>query len=475
MYFLFKSYFYMVYVGHFPDEIVHISYIASVEIQNSVVPDFRNMKILASPSAPASTNSLNDKLGYSGFYTFTNTTNYLGHPPLYYQLMRLSGGVEIHKQANGSYSVAIHILRLRVFSLFLASIALFLFFYVGYKKLGPSPFIHLLYAATAVSVPMLTYDCAGVNNDTLAFLGVAIFVLGMMRFLDRKRNVETYLIVAAGICTSFLAKLTAGFLVTVTLAVILLGLLIRERNLRFLISPQFLVTVPLYLITACYFLAVRMQVGTINPQLANIDYQGYLHSGFYTAPAARVAANVGYFGTGRVNLVVYGMKYWDSFALTWTGIWSHVAIIKNTVPLTSVFQIGLLSLWVLPLLAFVLLSARKKYPELSLYLGGYFAVLLVAVSQFFRAYQQFRYVSGYLGGFQSRYYLCFAPVLSMAIAAGVGCLFNKAPMLHLKNQKLAQTFCLTRRAVIGLFCISFSLLLMFEDFGYFLLTFRDYA
>jgi hypothetical protein len=94
VFFVYKMFFYSQCIGRFPDEIEHVSYIATLETDNAIIPDFKSMKILQLvPSAPLIKN--NDGILTEAF-TFGKSFNYLGHPPLYYQIMRLSGGVTVH-------------------------------------------------------------------------------------------------------------------------------------------------------------------------------------------------------------------------------------------------------------------------------------------------------------------------------------------------------------------------------------------
>jgi hypothetical protein len=104
-----------------------------------------------------------------------------------------------------------------------------------------------------------------------------------------------------------------------------------------LISRQFLVTLPLYLIIFAYLAIVYKQVGSIQPSYANLNLENYYKSFFYVAPENRVS----------MTTLEYASYYIKNFFETWTGIASHVSSLKGSSPFTWE-RIALLGLWVLP-------------------------------------------------------------------------------------------------------------------------------
>ena len=475
-FFFYKVAFYSNSVGHFPDEIAHISYIGYLDATHAVIPDFKAMTILTQKSSPpVDTGSISDRQGYSGTFVFSNTTNYLGHPPLYYQIMRLSGGVEYRDGI-----VTIDIVRLRAFSWVIAALALLLIFYIGYSRLGSLPLLHLLYAAICTSVPMLAYDSAGVNNDTLALLGVSIYLFGMLRFAEKKQNYYTYLLVSIGFMVSLLAKLTAGMMVVLSVFAFLLFYLIKEKNLRFLLSWKFPATIPLYLIVVAYFLTIHAQTGSFQPSLDSLNPQQYYSSGFYIQP------------TDRTHMDFYGYSayFLRSFSGSWTGISSHIALLKNE-HIYSLGRIGLILLWVLPLLVLYPFHNIHQYSYVDLLLFSiYLSLIITAAAQFQNAYQGYQY-SGYLGGFQSRYYLCTIAAIGLATTLGVKKLFclglgktsdKLRTARRLTNDRTSRNLYLKgllhtedwRHAGGQVFSVFFSALLIYEDFVYLALHFKQY-
>ncbi len=312
LFFVFKMFFYSQYVARFPDEIQQISYIAYLEKTHVVIPDFKSMTVLMQNNGNINSNTNLDivnleKAGED--YTFGDSFNQLCHPPLYYDIMRLSQAVKV----NGNI-VTVHIFRLRCFSMALSALALLLILYIGYTRVGKNPLLHCLYAAISVSVPMLAYECAGINNDSLALLGLSVFILGLLRFSENKRNYGTFFIISLGVFISFMSKLTAGTIVFISLLIYLAITIIKEKNAWFMISKKFLASLPLYLITAAYFLAVYLQTGSIQPTYKSLDPQGFYNSSFYVPVANRT----------NMSFYEYTCFYFKKFLGSWTGIGSYI-------------------------------------------------------------------------------------------------------------------------------------------------------
>lgn len=469
VYFIYKMIFYSNYVGGFPDEIVHISYVAYLQDENKIIPDFAKMTILASKDG--SSFSATDSFKTNEPFVFTQGVNYLGHPPLYYQIMRLSGGIKIK---NGD--VTFNIDRLRAFSQFIAVLAMLIVFYIGFSRIGKNPAFHLLYASIVTSVPMLAFTCAGINNDTMAFLGVSIFMLGILRFSERKRNLLTYFLIGIAVFISFLSKETAGVIIAIALLAILIYTGLKEKSLRFLVSRNFLATLPLYFAVAAYYLIVKSQTGTLLPTIRTLSPAQFYASGFYVQPAKRVFMNFGQ----------YASYYFYNFMKTWYSIQSHI-ILNKTGMLYSRNKIALLALWAAPLFSLIPLMIRNKkkkvnnsafFAAFAVYLG----VILTAFYQFLRAYDEFKNVSGYLGGYQSRYYLCGISAIALAIVYFTKSIYYMEPsgggtgsfFARPKHVTLKTVLRLTKRIFINLGCLFFSGLIIYEDFIYFVLHYKHY-
>lgn len=458
--------FYGKYVTRFPDEPAHVSYIAYLESTHKIIPDFKSMTILTTGGNKSDFDgSLAVGSGYAKALKFSSDFNYLCHPPLYYHIMRLSGGVTFN---NGVLKIDIY--RLRAFSMVLAAFAMALVFYIGLSRIGKNPAFHLLYAVINVSVPMLAYECAGINNDTLSFLSFTVFALGLIRFAEKKRNYVTYVLIGAGVCLCFLSKLTAGMLAIIALALFLLYVVIKEKNVKFLISRQFLISLPFYLIAAGYYIYIKKQTGSFEPSYALLNPAQYHSTSFYTPQNRGTKGHRDYF------------KYFlSNFLYTWTGIVSHIALYKKGQPLYSPEKVGLISILLTPVFTFFRPFfnrwLRVKDTIVPAVCAMYISIASVFAIQLYHAYREFQYISGYLGGFQSRYYLCCIIVLAMAGVIFAKMLYGPEKSINTlrisRNSKHSAAGTV-RHIAVNTFCLAFSAVLVYEDFIYFILNFNQY-
>jgi hypothetical protein len=482
IFFVFKMFFYSQYVGRFPDEIQHISYIAYLEKEHTVMPIFKNMTVLEQTNDGNinSNTDLNteDLEKISNKYTFGNSFNYLGHPPLYYDIMRLSKAVKVKNNI-----VTVDVFKLRCFNIALSALGMLLILYIGYTRIGKNPILHLVYATIVVSVPMLAYDSAGINNDTLALIGLPIFIIGLLRFSEQKRNFSTYFIISLGVFIAFLAKLTAGMIVLISLFIYLILIIIKEKNAWFLISKKFIATLPMYLVTVAYYGVVYFQTGNIQPTYGKLDPQGFYKSNFYVDVANRT----------HMNFIQYTEYFARNFLATWTGIESTVSLVK----IGRFFSLNRIALLILLFLPIILLLQIKKAmdnsPAILVVISVYFALAISAIIQWLRAYKEYIYISGYLGGFQSRYYLCVIPAIALAITFIIKDFIEKPPItsnviekkttvqyyeikndLTLRVNRTKDSINLKKVAVYVI-CLFLVYLLIYEDFVYFLGHFKSYV
>lgn len=177
-------------IKEFPDESAHIAYIAYLEETGKLIPEFENMQEMKG-LAKVEVNEFEEE-----------TTNHLGHPPLYYHIMKLFNIVQVE---DGKITYDLDILR--TISHVISNIALILAFIIGYSKLK-SIFANFVYAMFIVTIPLFSYISGAVQNDVISFLGVNIYILGMMNLVDKKRNYLTYFLIAIGTFICLLNKLT---------------------------------------------------------------------------------------------------------------------------------------------------------------------------------------------------------------------------------------------------------------------------
>ncbi|MCD8346673.1 MAG: hypothetical protein LUD16_01740 [Lachnospiraceae bacterium] len=450
-YALFQMSYYESYVGRTPDEIQHISYIAYLEDKDVLIPDFTEMTYAV---------LLPETSALDGVWRLDWTNdevNYLGHPPLYYQIMRLANAIQF--ESDGEVCV-VNIARLRRFSMGIAALALLLIFYIGFTRLDQKkPCLHLLYGMIVTSVPMMLYGASGISNDTLALLTGTVYFGGILRFAEQKRDWKTYLLIAVGGTASLLTKTTAGLMTAMASVVVVAVCLIREKSWKCLFHRSFFVTLPIYLPAVLYFLYIYKQYGTFQPSLANFVSEAYFQESAFYVPEEERAV---------MTLYQYFLYYKREFFGSWSGIASHIALYKPT-RLYSPDRIALLSIWILPAVS-AFFFWRKKDSRGIACTGLYAAALLAVAMQFVNAAGGF-YSRGYMGGFQSRYYICVIAAFGLSIAR----LFERGFTDSQASQALPDgTLQKNRQTLLSVLVTVFVLLLFYENFIYFLLNFTEY-
>ncbi len=442
-YTVFQGLFYMKYIQDTPDEIAHISYIAYLEESNKIIPDYKEM------------NLLNDKV--SGSYFNKGTINYLGHPPLYYQIMRLCRGIT----ATDSGNFIIHEFRLRVFSFAIAMIGVLILFYIGYTRIDKKiPSLHMLYISIIIGVPMYVFNISGVNNDTLTLVASAIWFLGILRFTEEKRDLGTYFLIAIGIVLATFGKLTAGLLLGMASVLFIFWYMIKNKDIKVLLNKKFVLTLPIYIVVAVYFVYIYMKYGSFQPSLQVLDFDYFKSTTFYTNFADRAI----------MSSQKYFKYYWSHFFSSWTSVATHAR--GTLVKYANYFAMHRI-IYILILFAPIILVFIKKTKKVMALLSLYVTFVFVALLQYNSAYNAFMFKSGYLGGFGSRYYLCILGILSYSIVYILQSLYNKKKtdeIMDLECLEESKSIFYPYRSFVNSICIVLSVLLLYSSFIYYLLV-----
>ncbi|MBQ7131836.1 MAG: glycosyltransferase family 39 protein [Oscillospiraceae bacterium] len=437
----FRMLFYAEKVARTPDEAAHIGYVAYLEQTDCIVPDFAEME-LASTVEETDENMV---LKFS-----PGSLCYLGHPPLYYQLMKLSGTVDILDDGM----IYADITGMRMFSMSFAFAAILLMFYIGYSRISKKPLLHLLYATVCTSVPMMLYGASGITNDTLTLLTVTVFVLGLLRYVENKKNFATYLLIAVGISATVMTKMTAGIMVILAGLIVFIGSMIKQKSFKELISRQFLLSVPVYLIPLAYCLMIYSTYGAFLVSIFKLNPEFARNTGFYVNVSSRPT----------MGIIEYSEYYKDRFFESWTGISSHIALLKTDSHWLSVQNFALISIWFIPLLLLIK-KLRTNIHCSGMLLAGYAGILFTFFMQMDSAYSGFC-TRGYMGGFQSRYYVCAICIFALAAAKLFEAAFEK---LH-SEERYSEWI----RRILTVVTIAYTGLLAYEDFIYFTAYFNNY-
>ena len=456
---LFVSYQGLYYAHNFggtsPDETAHISYIYYLNVTDEIIPTFEDMHLFSSYVQKWSDN----------YYEYQeDTVNYVCHPPLYYQIMRLAGGFS---ETEDSSVIAIDKNRIRHFSMCIHLIGLILLLYIGYSRITRSkPWLHLLYVTACTSIPMLAYELCAVTNDALALVTGCICIIGLIRFSEKKRGYLTYILIASGITASLLTKLTTALL-CIIMAILILGYsLYKERSIKKALPYEFWVTAPIYVIAIFYYIIIYSRYHAIQPSLELICSTEYFQSTiYYTEESARVV----------MDKSQYLMYYLNKFFLSWSGIEGSVNLTKLTTFSKATLPSELL--WIFPVLLMIP-RARKLSGHMSLpVFSGWISCLITFLIQIKSAYGS--YLSrGYLGGFQSRYYLPFLFAFGMGAvfvfqSAQVDSDFDGDTETLTVTDIRTMTNKILYNNLIYLIALGYAFLLFYGNFPFFLMHFAD--
>ena len=377
-----------------PDESAHLGYIYHLQKTGEIIPRYEDMNIF--------TDFVMKWSEEPNYIYVDDTVNYLCHPPLYYQIMRLAGGFE---DTETPYVVTINKMQIRYFSMFISAIGLAIILYIGYSRLPSSkPWLHLIYAVASTSVPMLSFELCAVTNDALCLVTTSLCILGLVRFCEERRNVLTYILIAVGISASLLTKLTAAMLCIFMALMVLIVTMIKEKSLSSLLNKGFFISLPIYGIALIYYGIIYSRYGTIHPSLELIASKEYFENTiYYVAESARRS----------FDFAGYTSYYMERFFLSWSGIETIYRFMKTYV--YSLTAIPSELMWLIPALFFTP-SVKKCANKLTLpVLAGWFSLILTFIYQFKSAYGTY-ITRGYLGGFASRYYLPFMSIFALALA-----------------------------------------------------------
>lgn len=387
------------------DEMAQVSFVSYfAENPGVIVPDYKEATLLIPDSMRPSEDgsdvyALAQNKGI--FYgRGTNTINYLFHPALYYKLMSMTNCV-----TSDGELVHVNIDRLRWANVGIIVVGLLITFYLGITRMKKDMYYHLLFGALCISIPSLTRMAPMVNNDNLCFLAIAIYMLGVVRVIENKRNIWSYLFIAIGIVVAALTKHTALLFVAFISVFVVASLMIKEKGIKVLWNKDFLITLPLYILVVAYYVGVYIKCGSFRPSLATVSGDDlYNYSVLVKDYSERTCMSVS-------GLMVY-------FYNTFNTMWNQVTI--NLVTNTNIRTfVGFLRsmIFILPMLLPFFNLKNKKRDNVSyrvLFEGAVIAVYFGIFHQLIGGISSFYGFSGRIAC-QSRYYFCMLPIFAFCI------------------------------------------------------------
>lgn len=217
------------------DEVAHASYVAHIQKSGNAWPALERMRLL-DPNT----------------FQFTDTANYLNHPPLFYALLAALGPkLEGHPQA------------LLVFRLIdVAAVALGFAALLGLglaARLSRQEFY--AYAVPLACIPVLVPLAGSINNDDIAFVGGALALLGAWQLLATGRGIWLALALA-GVMVAGFAKLT-GLLLSAVMVAGVMAYLLRRRHLPWLWASAAMIA---FAVAAVPYLIYVIHYGSPTPE-----------------------------------------------------------------------------------------------------------------------------------------------------------------------------------------------------------------
>ncbi len=370
--------------GGAPDENAHISYIYYLEQTGEIIPRFENIRMFTDSTVG----------GSEDIYEYrSDIVNYLCHPPLYYQIMRLAASFTATDNATW---VQIDKMPMRYFSMVIFAVGMGILLYIGYSRLDKKrPLIHFIYATIATSIPMFSYEACAVTNDNLAIVTGCVTILGLLRFCEGKRNCLTYALIAGGITSALLTKMTAALMCIIAAVLVLFVTMLTEGSVKKALPKAFWITAPIYLLAFIYYGLLLHRYGTIQPNLQMFCTTEYFqNTTFYTAPEARIP----------YTYEQYRHYYMERFFLSWSGI--EAATRYTKIDCFNKASLPANLLWIIPVFAVLPFIYKKCKNQGRVILSTWIACIVTFAYQYKSAYGTFL-TRGYRGGFQSRYYLPF--------------------------------------------------------------------
>jgi hypothetical protein len=363
--------------GPFPipfDEHAHLSYVLHLAGGSPLLPDLDAMR-LVDPG---------------DFDRWLDQRNYLNHPPGFYWLMAML--------APASAPDAALVLGLRLANVALSTAAIAVAFWMAGRS-GWPPAAQLSFMALVVFVPTLPVLGGIVSNDNLALLGGVVGCAGAFVLLQGERGWRPWALMAVGLFLAGLAKLTAGLLCGLLLAMVL-ATLIRQRGLGALPAFGLCALAMAAVLASAPYLAFWLSHGSPAPMTEGLQAMldaRLAESG--PAPAERLSP-----GAYLVHFLTSLLVYWP----------------PNTP--TSRLELALLAAPLLTLLlclAGVVLAFRAPGnaadPTRALVACGALALLALMLVHFTFAYS-LHLETGWHRAVHPRYYFPALPILPAAFA-----------------------------------------------------------
>ena len=346
-------------LGSPPDELAHISYVKDAIASDYFLPDYAHGKIINSMQL-----------------------NYMGHPPLYYASLAIFARV-FELDPIEDYKA------LRVLSGIFVAVGFLLWLWTA-RNLGMGLFPAIAVMIASCATPMFSYLAGSINNDTLAYLGVALFFVGVSRSRMEPGGIDflSGFCLAGGLTIALLTKATAAAFLFFFIVVFAL---LRFRTVPRLLRDRTFLTAMAAVIGVCglYYAYTWGSFGSPFPKPRSL----YPHS-----PPAN-----------PLGLYEYTLKYISS-------MWERLPVIVSHAPISPFPQVTryiFYTMLVAPLLGWIIArrgAKARSVDQFTLAATDAFmaAVLMTVVVHVYYVYNSYL-ENGLFAGWQPRYYFFALP------------------------------------------------------------------
>lgn len=345
-------------LGAAPDERAHATHVHEIAVGGRLTPDYANSRILPSEARG----------------------NYLGHPPLYYSVLGLTGRVLDWGDPMDNYH------RYRALSAAMVALGMLLWVLAGRAFGVPSTWL-IATVAAANAIPMFPYLAGSINNDNLGYLAVAIGVYGVARLPAWPR--AAYYVGGLGLLVALLTKATAALFLLAFFCCWLAPQLRRSSSpLR---DRHFLAALAaVALLAAAWYVPILLEYGTLFPRSGTL----YAAHPPPTDPVGPVAVAA------------------ESFRQMWSRL-PQISSHASLQPLDGWLRNAVYALVLLPVLAWLMSRWRRRTHDIEVERAGtaFIAALAVTVVVHFLVVWNSYLAHGLFTGLQPRYYSYALPGL----------------------------------------------------------------
>ena len=414
--------FFAISAGLSAGEAEGISYIAYLAKTGNFIPEFRSMPVL---------NEIAANTAFSDVQM-----NTLGTPPLYYLIMKLFGAVKV-----SDLTVSLDVFRLRMFSCLISFVAIASVYLIGYLRINKSvPSFHLLFATITGGIPSVTYLLSRISPAPIAFIGVSLFFVGMMRLAGTRRDKLTYFIVSLGILICCLSDTLIGAISLAILLVYILFACIKNKDYKIIFRKNAFFALPLFLVAAAYYVTTYILYGSFNPQ---------------------TFVNVG--GT-LLSAAEFTKMYFGDFLNTWSSLFNDSFNLAD-LPWHSLVNIVTLLLLLAPITLFKI----RKIPKIPVLIISYLTCAAMLIYCFTTAYANYYYQTGNYNALANSMFLCFVPFLGYSVVAALIELYNSSRLTA--GDKPEGYICIEPKKTANLTATLSSILLLISGYVFFIFNF----